>query len=106
MLNGDRQYGVQVSYTLFCTIYSRLRRFVDYANQRITITCLRAYVCCKCVMYVHMCVDVCMYVCTYVYVCMIMCVCVHALSVTLLYVNALTMHHKENRAAHSQYRYN
>ncbi len=33
-VNGDRQDGIQVSYTLVCTIYSRLRCFVDYANQR------------------------------------------------------------------------
>ncbi len=29
---------MQVSYTLFRTIYSPPRRFIDYANQRITIT--------------------------------------------------------------------
>ncbi len=32
-LNRDRQDGVQVSYTLFHTIYSRLHYFIDYVNQ-------------------------------------------------------------------------
>ncbi len=38
-VNGDRQDGVQVSYTLVSTICSRLQHFLDYANKRITITC-------------------------------------------------------------------